>query len=183
MALLCFYFHSELWNASFKCKCSQLQCNGFFLMISWGLQLMSLSDGSNGEIRGNDEEKKLETLLQPACFITDPNAMWLPSHSNMMMSVTWQRCLLDMHYKCAVNIKYVFRVKGKASQTCKRAQMRWRLTAVCVSAKKWRSVRETRNRHTNCSYMIKQHFPPIHSRKYSLFQLRIYLVKRCKWHW
>lgn len=65
-----------------------------------------------------------------------------------------------MHYKCAVNIKYVFRVKGKASQTCKRAQMRWRLTAVCVSAKKWRSVRETRNRHTNCSYMIKQHFSP-----------------------
>lgn len=104
--------------------------------------------------------KKLETLLQPACFITDPNAMWLPSHSNMMMSVTWQRCLLDMHYKCAVNIKYVFRVKGKASQTCKRAQMRWRLTAVCVSAKKWRSVRETRSRHTNCSYMIKQHFSP-----------------------
>ena len=44
-------------------------------MISWGLQLMSLSDGSNGEIRGNDEEKKLETLLQPACFDTDTNAM------------------------------------------------------------------------------------------------------------
>lgn len=38
--------------------------------------------------------------------------------------------------------------------------MRWRLTAVCVSAKKWRSVRETRSRHTNCSYMIKQHFSP-----------------------
>lgn len=44
-----------------------------FLMISWGLQLMSLSDGSNGEIRGNDEEKKLETLLQPACLVTDPD--------------------------------------------------------------------------------------------------------------
>lgn len=29
-----------------------------------------------------------------------------------------------------------------------------------MSAKKWRSVRETRSRHTNCSYMIKQHFSP-----------------------